>query len=148
MDAHLGVIAMAGAKRDDLLANQGLSLARGSTLRVEDGRGTLVRVRGGCVWITQEGELRDEILDPGRPFRISRDGFTLITAVEESLVAFEYPRGESLPRCVELSSPEGARLVIARGSGLRDRLARFGARLTEIWLGFYATRPRRVAPFI
>lgn len=150
MGAQPGVIATAPIERDERLVTGGLPLSRGSTLRVEDGRETLARVRSGCVWITQEHELRDEILESGQQFRISRDGCTLITALKGSLVELEFPHGKPLPRRIELSSAEAARLAVLHESRrvLRSSLAALGARLREMWLGLYARPPRRAAPLV
>jgi hypothetical protein len=50
---------------NEYLVHDKLRLARGSLLRIEDGREMLVHARDGCVWITQEGEGRDVLLEAG-----------------------------------------------------------------------------------
>jgi hypothetical protein len=57
-----------------------VTLERGSLLRLEDARGTLIRVREGAIWLTQEGDARDRYLAPGAEFRLDRDGVALAQA--------------------------------------------------------------------
>ena len=150
MGAQPGVIGAPAMERDGDLVHGGLLLPRGSTLRVEDGREMLVCVRSGCVWMTQERELRDTILESGEQFRISRDRCTLITALERSVIALRSPYGKPLPRRIELAHPGAARplVVYEGGRGVRASLAALRTFLTEIWSERYAPPPRRVGPFV
>jgi hypothetical protein len=47
-----------------------LSLGRGATLRINGGRGTLVYVWEGEVWLTQDGSTADHVLSAGQWFRV------------------------------------------------------------------------------
>jgi hypothetical protein len=96
-------------------------------LRVENGRETLVRVRHGCVWLTQEGEGRDIALRSDQEFRISRDGCTLIEALQDSEI--------------ELLSPD-------RGHSGRSRMEALGTSLLKAWFGLYAPPPRRARQLV
>ncbi len=64
-----------------------IRLERGGLLRLEDARGTLVRVREGAIWLTQEGDSRDRYLAPGAEFRLDRDGVALAQALSRSTIA-------------------------------------------------------------
>jgi hypothetical protein len=66
-----------------------LDLARGSLVRIEDGRGTLVRVTSGSVWITEEGDTRDRFVSAGGGFRVESRGLTLVSALSRSTIALE-----------------------------------------------------------
>jgi Protein of unknown function (DUF2917) len=78
---------------DGDLAN-GIDLARGSSLRIDDGAGTLVYVWEGELWITQEGDTRDHFVSPGRWFRIERDGTSLLYATRSTRVTLTPARRE------------------------------------------------------
>jgi hypothetical protein len=68
------------------------SLRCGALLRVCDGRGKLIVVREGVVWITQDGDRRDYTLGPGAQFQITRNGLTLIHGCEASVVTLQPPK--------------------------------------------------------
>jgi len=78
---------------DGDLAN-GIDLARGSSLRIDDAAGTLVYVWEGELWITQEGDTRDHFVSPGRWFRIERDGASLLYATRSTRATLTPARRE------------------------------------------------------
>jgi hypothetical protein len=61
-------------------------LPRGSTLRLADGQPRVIDVFQGQVWITQDGDPRDVILEAGESFRIEGRGLTLLQAFADSRV--------------------------------------------------------------
>jgi hypothetical protein len=61
-----------------------LALARGTTLTLEDARGALVRCLRGRLWITQERDQKDYVVDAGGTFRIDRDGPTVVEAARDA----------------------------------------------------------------
>lgn len=63
-------------------------MLRGEMLRLADADGRLIRVQAGRLWITQEGERADHIVEPGQTFSIGKPGVTLITALRPS--SFQY----------------------------------------------------------
>jgi hypothetical protein len=58
-----------------------MTLGQGNLLRITDGRGLLVQVTRGELWITEEKEHRDIVLRGGESFRLERDGVALIYAL-------------------------------------------------------------------
>jgi len=56
-----------------------IEIARGDLARIHDGRGALLRVQYGGVWVTQSGSTADVLLDAGASLRIDRDGLTLLS---------------------------------------------------------------------
>jgi hypothetical protein len=58
-----------------------MTLGQGNLLRITDGRGLLVQVTRGELWITEENEHRDIVLRGGESFRLERDGVALIYAL-------------------------------------------------------------------
>lgn len=57
-----------------------INIARGCLIRIEDARDMQVRVDKGALWITQERDTRDVMLQAGDSFRLDRDGAALISA--------------------------------------------------------------------
>lgn len=58
-----------------------MHLDAGTFLQVHDGKGVCVDVAQGQIWITQEGDQRDLVIEAGQSWRIDRDGLTLIQAL-------------------------------------------------------------------
>lgn len=61
-------------------------LAPREIVRLDGARGTTLRVTRGRVWLTQERDTRDIILDAGDTFTIERGGRTLIEAQGDARV--------------------------------------------------------------
>jgi len=56
-----------------------IQIAREAPLRLLDARGRHLSVVGGTVWITQQADPRDPVLEAGESFRFDRDGLALVT---------------------------------------------------------------------
>ncbi len=64
------------------LKNSGpVHLDDGQTLRVVDGAGSTVTCKEGAVWVTEEDQPRDVVLEAGACVRLKRAGLTLIQAL-------------------------------------------------------------------
>ena len=61
-----------------------ISLPRGQLQRMQDARGQLVVCLQGSLWLTQEGDTRDVVLEVGDEVRIDRDGLTLLHALRDA----------------------------------------------------------------
>jgi len=61
-------------------------LPRGGTLRIVDGQPHVIDVFQGQVWITQDGDPRDIILEAGESFRVEGNGLTLVQAFKDARV--------------------------------------------------------------
>ena len=59
-------------------------LARHALQRVVDAKGTLVQCLGGTLWLTQEGDPRDIVLQAGEEALIDRDGVSLLFAMSDA----------------------------------------------------------------
>ncbi len=57
-----------------------------------DRRGDVISCTSGILWVTQEGDLKDYILEAGRSFWVTRRGNVLVQALDES--AFKYSLNE------------------------------------------------------
>ena len=66
--------------RCGLTAQTEVGLARGSLLRVENAYDMQVQVEQGALWITQEGDGSDVVLERGESFRLDRNGLALLRA--------------------------------------------------------------------
>jgi len=87
----------------DAIRNSGVTeLKRGSTLKLEQGRGTVVRVVDGSVWLTQHHDTADYVMRTGDGMVLSGAGTTLIHACEDSSLRFVAPESVRIPRKVEL----------------------------------------------
>jgi hypothetical protein len=69
-----------------------LTLGQGDMLRITDGRGLLVQVAQGKVWLTQERDYRDIVLGAGESFRLERAGLSLVYALEAAALSVAAPR--------------------------------------------------------
>jgi hypothetical protein len=74
-------------ERHEYAVQGNLDLVRGNLVRIEDGRGMMVRVTSGGVWITEEGDPRDHFVGPGGRFRVTSSGLTLVSAISRSTIA-------------------------------------------------------------
>ena len=65
-----------------------LQMPRNSLLRVEGlSRGTKIFCRCGLCWITQEGDLKDYLLESERDFIVHRDGLIVVQALTDTEIA-------------------------------------------------------------
>ena len=78
-------------ERHEYVVQGRLDLVRGNMVRIEDGRGMLVRVTSGSVWITEEGDTRDRFVSAGGRFRVESGGLTLISALAPRTIALSSP---------------------------------------------------------
>src|SRR5215213_1070072 len=97
-------------------------------VRIEDGRGMLVRVTSGGVWITEEGDQRDRFVTAGGLFRVVSSGVTLIAAMSRSTIALSSPHEHGFARRIDLVRA--------------NLLARLRARMMTKWKGLYVPGAR------
>ena len=93
------------------------TLTAGELVRLDGARGTTLRVTRGRIWLTQERDTRDIVLETGDVFTIDRAGRTLIEAQGGATV------------CVLSHYIEAVRVPAARrpvGPRLRDFLVAAG----------------------
>lgn len=82
-----------------------IPLAAGATLSVVDPRALLVYVPQGRVWITEENEPADFILDPGGWHRLDRPGHAVVEAFTPAVVMLTSPHETGYAR--ELATRPG-----------------------------------------
>ena len=62
------------------LQHGGLRLHEGTILRVLNGAGTEICARAGSVWISEENETDDVVLDTGGCYRLRHPGLAIVNA--------------------------------------------------------------------
>ena len=105
---------------DGYLVHGGMSMARGSTVRIEDGAGILVYVWEGELWVTQEGDSRDHFVSPGRWFRLERNGLSLLYATRRTHATLTAPSAEAYARLIA-ATPAGSTVPRVLYDGSRER---------------------------
>ena len=66
---------------DGYVVHGGMGLARGSSVRIDDGAGILVYVWEGELWITEENQPRDIVLKAGACYRLRERGVALVNSL-------------------------------------------------------------------
>lgn len=121
----------------EYLVQGSLNLARGSMLRIEDGRQILIYVWEGELWLTEDGERQDRVLRRGEWHRVARSGAAIGTALERSVVTLTAPSPEGFARRIVLMKAGNAGRVELydaareRALDIRIRLRRAWAALVE-----------------
>lgn len=75
-----------------------VSLQHDQLIGLEDCIGAEIHVLSGHLWITQEDDYRDIIIDRGKCFRIDRGGLTLMSATQASTLRIKIIGGNLLSR--------------------------------------------------
>jgi hypothetical protein len=118
-----------------------LSVARGSSVRIDDGAGIMVYVQEGELWVTQEGDERDHFARPGNCFRIDCNGAVLLDATRDTRASFTAPTPQNYARRITLL-PAGA----AAPSVLYDASRQRGSWLESLRYRFRFLEKRRLHP--
>ena len=61
-----------------------ITLHHSQSHRIEAGKGQLVQCLAGTVWLTQDNDPRDIVLEPGEEALIERDGLSVVTALSDA----------------------------------------------------------------
>jgi len=91
-------------ERDEYLIEGALPLWRNEELRIVDGRDLLIHVWQGSLWITQERDARDVVLQAGQSFRLDRSGVALAKAWDASILALASPHEARPAATIEVRS--------------------------------------------
>jgi hypothetical protein len=63
-----------------------IPLRRGELHRIVDAKGAWLQCLHGTVWLTQQGDRRDLVLEPGDEAFIEHDGLSIVTALRDARV--------------------------------------------------------------
>ena len=78
-------------------------------LSLRDAAAWVVECRSGALWITQEADVRDVMVEAGERFELDRNGLTLVSALDVAVAAVHAPAGAS--RCSGYSGRTPADLI-------------------------------------
>ncbi|MFM9887337.1 MAG: DUF2917 domain-containing protein [Burkholderiales bacterium] len=78
---------------DEHILHEDLIISRDAMMHVTHGKGLLIFVRMGTVWITQERDPLDKVLGPGQWFRLDREGLAVIGALHGASVTISASLG-------------------------------------------------------
>jgi hypothetical protein len=120
---------------DERVLLDGAALPRRGLLSIRGGRGAVLFVEHGEVWVTQEGDLRDVVLPAGAWFRLDRDGTVIVQARRAAAVTLTAPADALAPEIRTLPHGGSRRAGRRRGRPLLRTL-------TAVWLRMY----RRAEP--
>jgi hypothetical protein len=124
-------------------------LPRGETLRVADGKSHVIAVFEGQVWLTQDGDLRDVILEAGDTFAFDSPGVTLVHAFIDARLMVLDAQADSLVETidsVELHRRARALRDAAVGALIARGLAAAEAAVTRLARRLVAAGPVGAAP--
>ena len=74
---------------DMIIESPVLQLEPGQVVTLNDALGVRIRATGGKVWVTYENNANDLIVEPGHTLVISRNGRTVVQALEPAHVALQ-----------------------------------------------------------
>ena len=79
--------------------NRLLALAKGDLVELPDAKGATLRVTRGRLWVTQEGDRRDIVLERGDAWTVELPGLTVAEAQDDAavVVAGGYPAAVQRP---------------------------------------------------
>ena len=70
-----------------------IALETGQVVTLDDARGTRIVTRVGTVWVTEEGEARDHVVDAGDTLVVARPGRTVVQALKPAWISLADGRG-------------------------------------------------------
>ena len=111
-----------------------LDLARSSVLRIENGRGVMIYVQEGAMWVMEHGERTDRILHSGQWHRLERRGTALCYALRPGVVTLTAPEPAGFARRIVLKRA-GTVEPVELYNAARERRAVLLARLKRLWAG-------------
>jgi hypothetical protein len=71
------------------IENAAIELEPEQSLRLKGAADVRIVCRGGTVWVTQEGVLRDDFLRPGDALTLRSHGVTLVQAIGRAMISIE-----------------------------------------------------------
>ena len=74
-----------------------MTIPKGRTLRIQDGKGLELEVIAGTLWVAHEHDTKDTVLDAHQGLRVARNGLTLAHACKEVQVRIAYPVEAAAP---------------------------------------------------
>lgn len=97
-------------------AGEVLSLAPSQHMHLPAARGWIVRALAGTVWIAQDGDIRDVVLEAGDSIVLDRDGPALFSPLNEARISLARASGRCATRdkaAASAASPSAVRPTFA-----------------------------------
>ena len=66
-----------------------ICLEAGQVLSLDDAEGTTLAAERGTLWVTEEGDARDHIIEPGETFVIAKAGRTVVQAMQSASISLQ-----------------------------------------------------------
>ena len=66
-----------------------LALDAGQVITLDDAAGSRISARLGALWVTFEDSLKDVIVSPGESLVVTRDGRTVLQALQPAFVTIQ-----------------------------------------------------------
>lgn len=101
-------------KLNEYLVHGDLRLPRGGLLHIKNGRDLMVHVWEGTLWLTQDRDQRDIVLNAGEWFRLDRQGSCVLEATRPSAIALTSPHEHTCAEAIELLPANSARGLLPR----------------------------------
>jgi Protein of unknown function (DUF2917) len=122
---------------DSYIVHGWTGMARGSLARIEDGKGLLLYVWNGELWITQEGDRRDYLVKARSGFRLDREGVTVLYATRRSVLAISAPMPAYYAKRITMALPGVPRVIYDRAQEPGGWLHGVRHRLSRLWINSY-----------
>jgi hypothetical protein len=74
---------------DMIIESPVLALEPGQVVTLDDAAGVRIRAKEGIVWVTYEDSVRDMIVGPGETLVITRNGRTVVQALQPTHIAVQ-----------------------------------------------------------
>ena len=114
-------------------------LPHGGLALIEDGKGMVIALWDGELWITQAGDPRDYVLRAGASFRLGREATVLAAAQGESRITLTAPVPAHYARRGERIHAGAPRVLYERSRERGGWAAGVGHRLARFWTNSYAS---------
>jgi len=88
-------------------------MTKGSMLKIEEGRGIVLEVKRGMLWLTQEGDARDRYITAGDWLRLDGDGLAIANALQRTIVCIAAAEGSD-PRAPVMTRDAAGHNVVMR----------------------------------
>jgi len=124
---------------DGYIVQGAMLVPHGGLVLIENGKGMVVEVWDGELWITQARDTRDHLVRPGGSFRLLGEGLVLVSALQPSRITLTAPvPAHYAKRIVLIQSDAAPRMLYERSRERGGWLAGLGYRLARFWTNSYA----------
>ena len=124
---------------DSYIVHGSTGIPRGGLLVIEHGKGMVIELWDGELWITQAHDRRDHFIGAGASFRLEREGRVLVSALRPSRITLSAPVPAYYARRIVLIHAGAPRVLYERSRERAGWLTGIGHRLARFWSNSYAS---------